>query len=110
MKINEPKYIQRFLWYIYIREKVFMKVEFLYSFDNDLSNIDKTTIRRLFDKIDLIKDSSTLFSISLVKKLKWFKNYYRIRIWDYRLWFSFVDNKIVLERFLHRKDIYNLFP
>jgi mRNA interferase RelE/StbE len=36
--------------------------------------------------------------------------YYRIRVWDYRMWIRYDNWIIVLERFLHRKDIYNYFP
>ena len=45
-----------------------------------------------------------------VKKIIWFKKFYRLRIWDYRLWFSLDDNEIIFIRILHRKEIYKYFP
>jgi mRNA interferase RelE/StbE len=51
---------------------------------------------------DLEKDS--------LKKIKGFKNYYRVRIGDYRIGFKKVKNQIIFMRVLHRKDIYKLFP
>jgi mRNA-degrading endonuclease RelE of RelBE toxin-antitoxin system len=40
----------------------------------------------------------------------WYDNYYRIRIWDYRLWIKNDDDKCIVLRFKHRKDIYKNFP
>ena len=67
-------------------------------------------INRIFIKIKLLKEAGNLFNISWVKKLSWFNEFYRIRVWDYRLWFSYKKWKIILERFLHRKEIYRYYP
>ena len=87
-----------------------MIVEFREEFDNDLSKLDKKLINRIFTKINLFKEKGKISEISWIKKLSWFDNCYRIRIWDYRLWFSYQDWKIILERFLHRKEIYRYYP
>ncbi len=87
-----------------------MKVEYRELFDYDLSNLDSNNLRRVFEKINLIKNSESINDLSNLKKLKWYKSFYRLRIWDYRLWFSVEKDKIILERFLHRKDIYKYFP
>jgi len=87
-----------------------MIVEFREEFDKDLSKIDKKILKRIFLKIEELENVLSLNNLSQIKKLRWFKNFYRIRIWDYRLGFSISDNKIILERFLHRKDIYKYFP
>lgn len=87
-----------------------MIVEFNENFDKDLLKLDKKIILKIFDKINDLKNTHDLTNISWVKKMTWYKYYYRIRIWDYRLWFTFNNWKIILERFLHRKDIYNYFP
>jgi mRNA-degrading endonuclease RelE of RelBE toxin-antitoxin system len=41
-----------------------MIVKFNEAFDKDLSKLDKQLISRIFDKINLLKDSSNLNSIS----------------------------------------------
>lgn len=87
-----------------------MIVEFNENFDKDLSKLDKKILIRIFNKINTFKECNTLFDISWVRKMSWFDNYYRLRIWDYRLWFSYNNWKIIVERFLHRKDIYDHFP
>jgi mRNA interferase RelE/StbE len=45
-----------------------------------------------------------------MKKIKGFKNFYRIRIGDYRLGIEIDKEKVIIKRFLHRKKIYRLFP
>ena len=54
--------------------------------------------------------SKNINDISNVKIMNWFNNFYRIRIWDYRIWFKLEWNKIILLRVRSRKDIYNIFP
>lgn len=87
-----------------------MIVRFNEKFDKDLSKLDNILITRIFSKINLFKNSNNLTDIHWIRKLSWYENYYRLRIWDYRLWFSYNNWVIVLERFMHRKDIYNNFP
>jgi mRNA interferase RelE/StbE len=55
------------------------------------------------------KGRKTLWHKNL-KKLIGGEVYYRIRILDYRLGFAYEAEKIILIRFLHRKEIYNYFP
>ena len=45
-----------------------------------------------------------------MKKLKWSKINFRIKILDYRLWLKIENWEILIERFLHRKDIYKKYP
>jgi len=64
----------------------------------------------LLDVIDEVKLAGNLRELKSLKKLKGFKNYYRIRVGDYRLGFSYDDQTIFFIRFLSRKDIYKFFP
>jgi mRNA interferase RelE/StbE len=48
--------------------------------------------------------------IPKAEKLQGFKNYFKIRFGDYRLGFRIENDNIVLERVLHRKEIYRYFP
>ncbi len=45
-----------------------------------------------------------------MEKLKGYETYYRIKIGDFRVGIEFVEDKVILSRFLHRKDIYKYFP
>ncbi|HCN85213.1 MAG TPA: plasmid stabilization protein [Sphingobacteriaceae bacterium] len=60
--------------------------------------------------ISHIQSSKNLLEIKNLKKLKGFKNLYRIRLGDYRIGLEITNQKIIMIRFLHRKTIYNQWP
>lgn len=61
----------------------------------------------IFKELPLVE---RLEDLNNIKKLKGYKNYYRIKIGEYRIGFTRNADSIILERVLHRKDIYNYFP
>jgi mRNA interferase RelE/StbE len=88
-----------------------MKVEFLKNFSRDLDSINSKSVKQsLVRVITILEKTDTLTNIPNLKKLKGHKNAYRIRLGDYRLGFFYENAAIQLARFLHRKDIYKLFP
>ena len=88
-----------------------MKVEFLKAFSKDLDDLkNKTYKTRLLKLIELIEEVNTVNDIPNTKKLKGHNSAYRTRLGDYRLGFFFVNSSILLARFVHRKDIYKIFP
>ena len=88
-----------------------MTVEFLKSFSNDLDKISSATVKRqLKQTIILLENATTLQAIPNTRKLKGHRNAYRIRIGDYRLGLFLENDTATLARFLHRKDIYKIFP
>jgi mRNA interferase RelE/StbE len=89
-----------------------MIVEFDKSFEKSL---DKINNRSLFLRIEHVilefEKAQALSEITRIKKLVGFKNYYRIRIGEYRIGFEKIDEKTIrLIIFAHRKDIYKSFP
>lgn len=81
------------------------------SFQRDINKItDINLLKRLRDKINEISQSPSFSKIPNLKKLQSNNLYYRIKIKNYRIGLMFKDNKIILIRFLHRKDIYRYFP
>jgi mRNA interferase RelE/StbE len=88
-----------------------MKLGFRNSFLDDLKRIqDRTILRRVTRWIETLEQADTLVQIAHLKKLKGSGDYYRVRIGDYRLGFSMINDKVCLVRFLPRKDIYKYFP
>jgi len=88
-------------------------MEILYeeSFLKDLSNLkDKKVKTKLRSIIEDIKKAENQKCIRNLVRLQDHKTYYRIRIGNYRLGIEIIDNKIILVRMLHRKDIYKYFP
>ena len=54
--------------------------------------------------------SDSIADIPNIKKLSGFKYHYRVRIGDYRIGIMIINDEVLFERFLHRKDIYKRFP
>ena len=88
-----------------------MKVEFLKRFSKDLDDVKNKSIKQsVIRMIELMETVDVLEKIPNTKKLKGHRSAYRTRIGDYRLGFFFENSTILLARFLHRKDIYKIFP
>jgi mRNA interferase RelE/StbE len=87
-----------------------MQIEIKDSFIKDLKAIPKEVKVKIAVLIQTMEQSENISSLTSVKKLKGYENFYRIRVGDYRLGFAILDDTIVLVRFLHRKEIYRFFP
>lgn len=88
-----------------------MKVEFLKKFSKDLDDVKTRPVRQaLIRLIELMEETDSLDKIPNTKKLKGHKTAYRTRVGDYRLGFFFENSTILLACFVHRKDIYKIFP
>jgi mRNA interferase RelE/StbE len=89
-----------------------MIVEFDKSFDKSIRKISNPIIFKRVERIILEFDkAATLLEIHHIKKLTGFRNYYRIRIGDYRLGVELINKSTVrLIILAHRKDIYKVFP
>jgi mRNA interferase RelE/StbE len=89
-----------------------MNVEFDSSFLKSLSKIKNQTILQRIKKVIVeLEDSSDFTKIRNLRKLAGHKNYFRIRIGDFRLGFESInDDTIRLIIISHRKEIYRNFP
>lgn len=89
-----------------------MKVEFDKSFEKSLNKIrNKSLYPRIIKIILECEKANSITDLENVKKLTGFRNYYRIRIGEYRIGFESIDlNTIRFILISHRKDIYRSFP
>ncbi|MBN2789434.1 MAG: type II toxin-antitoxin system RelE/ParE family toxin [Candidatus Delongbacteria bacterium] len=88
-----------------------MKILFETSFAKDLKNInDSKVFSKVKDLIAEVKQADNLADINNVKKLHGSKDYFRIRLGNYRIGFELSEDTIIFVRILHRKDIYKRFP
>jgi len=88
-----------------------MKVLIDKSFETDINEItDKKLLKSIADCIKEVQKISKLAEIGNCKKLKGYKNAYRISLGKYRLGFIFENQTIQFIRFLHRSKIYQKFP
>ena len=68
----------------------------------DLNAIDKREGARITEKIEAMREDLA----GDVKKLTNFTPDYRLRVGNYRVLFALEDNRIVIYRVRHRKDVY----
>ncbi len=68
----------------------------------DLDAIDKLEGARITEKIEAMREDLA----GDVKKLTNFTPDYRLRVGNYRVLFALEDNRIVIYRVRHRKDVY----
>ena len=88
-----------------------MRIAFEASFARDLKRVkDKQLLRRVQQVIGEIKAATELSDIKRLSKLRGYDTFYRIRLGDYRIGIEVLEDKVILVRILHRKDIYRYFP
>ena len=88
-----------------------MKVEFLRSFERDLRGLNEPALkRRLLKLIEELEQADTLDGLANVKKLVGHRHAYRIRLGNYRVGLFLNNGTVELARFVHRRDIYRVFP
>ena len=78
------------------------KIEFKPQALKDGKKIPKQTLRQVFSKIELLSDDLQ----GDVKRLTNFTPEFRLRVGDYRVLFELEDDRIIIYRIRHRKDVY----
>ncbi len=81
------------------------------TFLKDLSKLPKRYRKKI--EILVFKDVPELkniFSLVDIKRMKGYKDYYRIRIGNYRIGCKIEKDKIIFYRVKSRDDIYRVFP
>jgi mRNA interferase RelE/StbE len=79
------------------------------TFEKDTDKIsDKDVLIKIVDCIEAVQSAGSLSMIKNIKKMKGARNYYRIRIGDYRAGIIVEGLTVEFIRFLHRKDIYQM--
>jgi mRNA interferase RelE/StbE len=71
---------------------------------------EKGLRERVREIIEQVEQIESLRGMTNIKKLQGGRDYYRIRVGDYRMGLTLEGDTVVFVRFLHRKDIYRYFP
>jgi mRNA interferase RelE/StbE len=88
-----------------------MKINYRKSFLKELSKIPSGTRSKIETFIfEELPRANSIFSIGIVEKMKGYRSYYKIRFGSYRIGLKMENDTVILERALHRKDIYRYFP
>jgi len=87
-----------------------MKVQFLNSFEKDLNKVPLPVRHKVVELVGRIEAAASIRQVDQVKKLRGFRNAYRIRIGNFRLGLLVQADFVQLVRILDRKNIYRVFP
>ncbi len=80
------------------------------KFEKDVEKeLNEQQKKQLAEILITVTESKTLSEISNCKKMKGFKNAYRIRLGDFRIGFLWEDETVKLSRVLNRKIFINIF-
>ena len=88
-----------------------MKTAFKASFLKAIKKIDSDQLKAdIANAILNVESAENQRQISQLKKLKGYKQYYRIRIGDYRIGIKIEAEIVIFVDIDHRKNIYRIFP
>ena len=88
-----------------------MNIEYRKRFLKELSKIPSGTRLKIEDFIfEELSKANSIFSIGIVEKMRGYSSYYKIRFGSYRIGLRMENDTVILERALHRRDIYRYFP
>ena len=88
-----------------------MQLRIAKTFQKDYRKIrDKKLLRKAAEIIEHARKAESSAQIANLKKMKGYKDFYRIRIGNYRIGIQISGNNITFLRLVHRKDIYSRFP
>jgi mRNA interferase RelE/StbE len=88
-----------------------MKTEFLRQFYKDLDKISgQGTLDDIRSSVINVEETLVVRDIRNLKKLKGYKNAFRIKIGDFSIGVFLENDTVEFARVVHRKDIYRVFP
>ena len=88
-----------------------MKVDYRKKFLKELSDIPfKTRLKIESFVFEELPKANSIFEWGIVEKMKGYPSYYKVRFGSYRIGLKITDDTVILEKALHRKDIYRYFP
>lgn len=88
---------------------IFFKPSFVKDFKKLPSDTKADVKKVCMEDFLIAKDLMEIKQID-ISSIRGFKDYYRIRIGNYRIGFKKEGQSIVFMRVKHRKDIYKIFP
>lgn len=88
-----------------------MNIEYRKTFLKELAQVPlppRNTIEKFV--FDYAPNLKSIFESKKIEAMHGFPSFFKIRFGSYRVGLRIIDNKIIFERVLHRKDIYRYFP
>ncbi len=88
------------------------KVEYTKRFLKELASLPTNTQSRIELIVFSELEAENPFKLKYLKKMKGYKDKYKIRVGDYRIGLTInkKDQTIICQRVAHRREIYQTFP
>ena len=88
-----------------------MKIEYRKKFLKELSKIPKEERSKIESFVfDELSEAKSIFVLGRIEHMKGYPSYFKVRFGKYRIGIKIERDRVILERALHRKDIYRYFP
>lgn len=88
-----------------------MKIEYRKRFLKELSKIPSAIRLKIENFVfEELPKTKSILDVGTIEKMKGYSSYYKIRFGSYRIGLKIEKDKVILERVLHRRDIYRYFP
>jgi len=87
-----------------------MEIIITKTFEKQLKLVPKYVRESAVAVLEALEEASSANDIKDLKKLSGYKNYYRIRIGDYRMGLQILEPTLIVITILHRGAIYKIFP
>ena len=88
-----------------------MKIDYRKKFLRELAKVPTGVRLRIENFVfEKLPTANSIFEVGNVEQMKGYSSYYKIRFGSYRIGLKIENDIVILERALHRKDIYRYFP
>ncbi len=88
-----------------------MNVQYRKRFLKELSKIPSETRQRIEKFVfEDLPETNFISNLGVIEQMKGYRSYYKVRFGSYRIGLKIDHENIILERVLHRRDIYRYFP
>jgi mRNA interferase RelE/StbE len=88
-----------------------MKIVYRKSFLKELSKIpSETRLKMEIFVFEELPKANSIFEVGTIEQMKGYRSYYKVRFGSYRIGLKLENDKVIMEKALHRKDIYRYFP
>ena len=88
-----------------------MEIEVTRKFQKQVADCNDQRVKSEIRKIiELAENAKSVSEIRNLKKLKGHKNFFRIRLGDYRIGIQAIETKVIFAAFDRRSNIYKNFP
>ena len=88
-----------------------MKIKYRKKFLKELTKIPKWERSKIESFVfNELPEANSIFVFGRIEQMKGYPSYYKVRFGHYRIGIKIESDRVILERALHRKDIYRYFP